>query len=495
MSDYKVKRDYGRLKNYVDGEWVTSRSSRDLAVVDPGSGETIGSVPLSTAAEVDAAVQAAQEAFWDWRTTPPQTRARYMFKLKSVLEENFDELAALVTIDHGKTLDESRGSVRRMIDNVEVAAGIPSLMMGYNLEDGAAAGIDEEVLIQPLGVFAAICPYNFPAMVPFWFIPSALATGNTFVYKPSEQVPLVQNRVMELIDDELDLPPGVLNMVHGDRECVTALMTHPLVQGVSFVGSTPVAEIVYRTCAEHGKRVQCQGGAKNTLVVAADANLKATVPNMIASFFGCAGQRCLAGSILMPIGDAYEPLKAAFVEAASKLRVGYGLDESAQMGPVISKAHQQKVLGYIETAIAEGATLLLDGRNPHVDGYPGGAFVGPTVFDNVTPEMTIAREEIFGPVVAIVRADNLEHAIEMVNSSPYGNAASIYTQDGWTARTFRYRVDAGNIGINLGVAAPMAFFPFGGYKKSFYGDTHGQGRDGINFYTERKVVITRWVKG
>ncbi|MCA9523175.1 MAG: aldehyde dehydrogenase family protein, partial [Myxococcales bacterium] len=300
-----VKQDHGLLRNYVDGEWLESSATRQHPVTDPGTGKLLGQVPLSPKSEVDEAVAAAKAAFWEWRTTPPQTRARYMYKLKALLEENFEELARLNTLDHGKGIDESRGSVRRLIDNVEVAAGIPSMMMGYGLEDGAAAGIDEEVILQPLGVFTAICPYNFPAMVPFWFIPSALACGNTFVLKPSEQVPLVQNRIFELIDDELDLPPGVLNMVHGDKEAVDALLYNPDVVGVSFVGSSPVAQYIYETGAKQGKRVQAQGGAKNTIVVADDADLDQTIPNMIASFYGCAGQRCLAGSVLMPIGDAY----------------------------------------------------------------------------------------------------------------------------------------------------------------------------------------------
>ncbi len=487
----EVKAEYGRLQNYIDGDWVESSAKKTLDVIDPAKDRTIAQVPLSGAAEVDEAVEAAQEAFAEWRETPPTTRARYMFRLKQAMEDRYDEIARVLVQEHGKVIDEARASVRRGIDNLEVAAGIPSLMMGEVLEDGAAAGIDEEAVRQPLGVFSVISPYNFPALVPFWFWPFALATGNTFVVKPSEQVPLTQMKCFEIID-EVGLPPGVINMVNGDKDVAHALMTHPKVQGVSFVGSTPVARHIYKTAAAHGKRAQCQGGAKNCLVVMPDAELDRAVPNMIASCFGCAGQRCLAGSLLVAVGDAYEPLKARFSELARGIKTGYGLDETAQMGPLASKAHMNKVLGYIDSGVKEGAKLLLDGRGVKVPDFPGGYFVGPTVFDEVSPEMTIAKEEIFGPVVGIVRVKDLDEAIELIHSSPYGNAASLYTQNGAAAKQFRYQVQAGNIGINVGVAAAMAFFPFGGFKDSFFGDLHGQGKDVITFYTERKIVITRW---
>jgi len=487
----EVKAEYGRLQNYIDGDWVESSAKKTLDVIDPAKDRTIAQVPLSGAAEVDEAVEAAQEAFAEWRETPPTTRARYMFRLKQAMEDRYDEIARVLVQEHGKVIDEARASVRRGIDNLEVAAGIPSLMMGEVLEDGAAAGIDEEAVRQPLGVFSVISPYNFPALVPFWFWPFALATGNTFVVKPSEQVPLTQMKCFEIID-EVGLPPGVINMVNGDKDVAHALMTHPKVQGVSFVGSTPVARHIYKTAAAHGKRAQCQGGAKNCLVVMPDAELDRAVPNMIASCFGCAGQRCLAGSLLVAVGDAYEPLKARFCELARGIKTGYGLDETAQMGPLASKAHMNKVLGYIDSGVKEGAKLLLDGRGVKVPDFPGGYFVAPTVFDEVSPEMTIAKEEIFGPVVGIVRVKDLDEAIELIHSSPYGNAASLYTQNGAAAKQFRYQVQAGNIGINVGVAAAMAFFPFGGFKDSFFGDLHGQGKDVITFYTERKIVITRW---
>ena len=487
----ELKSHYGRLENFIDGDWTPSEAGEVLEVIDPAKDRAIAEVPLSTAADVDAAVAAAEEAFIEWRETPPITRARYLFRLKELMEANYDDIARVLTQEHGKVIDEARGSVRRAIECVEVAAGIPSLMMGQVLEDGAAAGIDEEAVRQPLGVFTAINPYNFPALVPFWFWPFAVACGNTYVVKPSEQVPLSQMKCFELIE-EAGFPPGVVNMVHGGREVADALLRHPGIRGVSFVGSTPVARHIYSTAAAHGKRAQCQGGAKNCLVVMPDADLARAVPNMLASVFGCAGQRCLAGSLLVAVGDVYDELKARFVELAAGIKVGYGLDETAQMGPLASKAHMQRVLGYIDKGVEEGARLLLDGRGVQVDGFPNGYFVGPTVFDDMTPDMTIAKEEIFGPVVAVVRVGSLDEAIEIIEASPYGNAASLYTASGAAAKKFRYHVRAGNIGINVGVAAAMAYFPFGGFKDSFFGDLHGQGQDVVTFHTERKIVITRW---
>jgi malonate-semialdehyde dehydrogenase (acetylating)/methylmalonate-semialdehyde dehydrogenase len=469
----EVRKHYGRVRNYVNGEWVVSGSTRILDVVNPATTEVIAEVPLTKKAEVHEAVGAAEEAFEEWRETPPNLRVQPLYRLKALLETSYDEIARIVAQEHGKVIDEARGSVRRAIDNVEFACGIPTLLMGDTLEDGAAVGIDEEVIRQPLGVFAAVAPFNFPAMVPLWFWPGAVACGNTFVLKPSEQVPLTQNRIFELID-ECGLPPGVVNMVHGDKEVVDALLTHPQVQGISFVGSTPVARYVYENAAP-------------------DVNLDACLPNMISSFFGNTGQRCLAGAVLVLVGDRADEVVERFVGAASRIRLGCGLDENAQMGPLSGQHHMERVLGFIDKGVSEGAKLLLDGRDCRVEGYEKGYFVGPTVFDHVSPEMTIAREEIFGPVASIVRVSDLDDAIELANSSRYGNASSIYTTSGKAAREYKYRVRAGNIGVNLGIAAPMAFFPFGGYKDSFFGDLHGQGKDGINFFTERKVVITRWV--
>ena len=478
------------LKNYIGGKWTVSDSKRVLDVQNPATGEAIARVPLSTAGEVRSAVAAAKAAFPAWRETPPLVRARYMFRLKALLEEHFEDLARTVTAEHGKIIDEARGEVRRAIENVEVAAGVPSLMMGYNAED-IAVGIDEDCVFQPIGVFACVAAFNFPAMVPFWFLPYAVACGDTYVVKPSEVCPMSQSRLFELLD-AADLPPGVVNLVNGDKEAVDALLADPDVAGVSFVGSTPVGRYIYATAAAHGKRAQCQAGAKNALVVMPDAVIDRTVAAILTSAYGTAGQRCLAGSLVVAVGDVYEPLKAELVKAASRIKVGDGLDESTQMGPVVSKKSLDRILSYIEKGLAEGARLLLDGRKVKVEGYPKGYFVGPTLFDRVRPEMTIAREEIFGPVLGIVRVDTFDEAVATIEALPYGNAASLFTSSGKWAREFRYRVPCGNVGINVGIAAPIASFPFAGMKDSFFGDLHGQGRDAIQFFTDRKVVITRW---
>jgi malonate-semialdehyde dehydrogenase (acetylating)/methylmalonate-semialdehyde dehydrogenase len=487
----EVAAHYGTVRNYVGGEWVESSSGELVEVMNPATDEPIAQVPMSSEQEVDQAVQEAGAAFPEWRETPPIERARYMFRLKEIMESNYERIARVVAQENGKIIDEARGEVRRAIENVEVAAGITSLMMGYTLEEGAAAGIDEEAIRQPLGVFAAICPFNFPAMVPFWFWPYAVACGNTFIVKPSELVPVTQAKIFELIE-EVDLPPGVLNMINGGAETGRALVAHAGVSGVSFVGSTPVARAVYALAGERGKRAQCQGGAKNVLVVMPDADLGRAIPNLLSSCFGTAGQRCLAGAVVVAVGDVYEELREELVVAASRITLGYGLDESAQMGPVISKASHQRILGFIEQGVAAGARLLLDGRGRSVPGYEKGYFIGPTIFDNVTPEMSIAQEEIFGPVVCLMRAESLEESIALVNGSPFGNAASIYTREGRSAREFRYRAEVGNVGVNIGIAAPMAFFPFCGRKASFFGALHGQTRDCVDFFTDRKVVITRW---
>jgi malonate-semialdehyde dehydrogenase (acetylating)/methylmalonate-semialdehyde dehydrogenase len=488
----EVQAHYGRLSHYVDGEFVASGSQRTHDVVNPATGEPIAEVPLATRDEVTRAIDAADEAFAEWRETPPQIRVQPLFRLKALLEERYDEIARVLTQEHGKVIDEARGSVRRTLDNIEFACGIPTLLMGDVLEDGADQGIDEEAIRQPLGVFATVAPFNFPAMVPLWFWPAAVACGNTFVVKPSEQCPVTQSRIFELLE-EAGFPDGVVNMVHGDKEAVDALLDDPRVRGISFVGSTGVARYIYENAARNGKRVQCQGGAKNFLCVMPDANLDACLPNMVSSFYGNSGQRCLAGSVLVAVGDRADEVVERFTAAAAQIRVGYGLDQTAQMGPLASRRQYERVLELIDQGVKEGAQLLLDGRNCTVEGYENGLFIGPCVFDHVTPEMTIAHEEIFGPVASVVRVPDLDAAIELANSSRYGNASSIYTSSGKAAREYKYRVRGGNIGINIGVAAPMAYFPFGGYKDSFFGDLHGQGKDGINFFTERKVVITRWV--
>jgi malonate-semialdehyde dehydrogenase (acetylating)/methylmalonate-semialdehyde dehydrogenase len=478
------------LKNYVGGKWTASGSKRTLDVHNPASGEAIGRVPLSTAGEVRSAVAAAKAAFPEWRETPPLVRSRYMFRLKALLEEHFEDLARTVTLEHGKIIDEARGEVRRAIENVEVAAGVPSLMMGYNAED-IAVGIDEDCVFQPIGVFACVAPFNFPAMVPFWFLPYAVACGDSYIVKPSEVCPTSQNRLFELLE-EADFPPGVVNLVNGDKEAVDALLTDPDVAGVSFVGSTPVGKYIYATAAAHGKRAQCQAGAKNCLVVMPDANLDRTVAAILTSAFGTAGQRCLAGSLVVAVGDAYTPLRDKLVAAASALKVGDGLDESVQMGPVVTRKSLDRILGYVESGVKEGAKLLLDGRKVKVDGHPNGYFIGPTIFDGVRPDMTIAKEEIFGPVLGIARAKDFPEALSIIDGLPFGNAASLFTQSGKWAREFKYRVPCGNVGINVGIAAPIASFPFAGMRNSFFGDLHGQGRDAIQFFTDRKVVISRW---
>jgi len=478
------------IKNYVNGEWVPSRSTRTLDVVNPATTEVLARVPISTREEVEEAVQYAKQAYEDWRETPPLTRARYLFTLKNLMEEHFEEVSRILVQEHGKTIDEGRGEVRRAIECVEHAAGIPTLMMGYGLEN-VAPGLDEDCLLQPLGVFCCLPPSNFPAMIPFWFIPYAVSCGNTYVVKPSSEVPLSMNKLFELIH-EADFPPGVMNLVNGTREVADVLLESKDIKGVSFVGSTPVAKYVYSKATSTGKRAQCQGGAKNFLVVMPDAPLDKIVPTIMNSVYGCTGQRCLAGANVVGVGDVYEPLKQKLVEAAKAIKVGYGMDESVQMGPLRSKQAKEKVLSYVETGLEEGAKLILDGRNLKVDGYEDGYFVGPTIFDNVGPKMKIGSEEIFGPVMCLMRAKDLDEALDMIHQNPHGNAASIFTQNGKWAREFKHCVQAGNVGINIGIAAPVAYFPFSGWKDSFFGDLHGQGFDAINFFTERKVVISRW---
>ncbi len=489
LPEYKAR--YGDLKNYIGGKWVAATRDEWLEVTNPATAKAIARVPLSSRADIDAAVEAAGNAWPAWRETPPLERARHLFALRDLMERHSEDLARIVTQDDGKTIDEARGEIRRAIENVEVACGIPSLMMGYGLEDGAAAGIDEEVLVQPLGIFAGISPFNFPVMVQSWFWPYAVATGNCWIAKPSEQDPVVWTLLLELIE-QAGFPPGVFNLVHGAKETVEAICDQPGIVGVSFVGSTPVAKLVYARAAASGKRVQCGGGAKNLLVVLPDAKLDRAVPNIVSSIYGNAGERCLAGSVVVGLGEAHEPLRAKLATAASKIRVGYGLDTSVEMGPVITKKHQERVEAYIAKGAGEGADLALDGRGLTVPGYAG-YFLGPSVLDRVTPDMTVAKEEIFGPVASMLEIADLNDAIEWINRSPYGNAASLYTSSGKAAREFRYRARAGSIGINVGVAAAMAYFPFGGMKGSFFGDLHPQGRDAVRFFTDSKVVITRWI--
>jgi malonate-semialdehyde dehydrogenase (acetylating)/methylmalonate-semialdehyde dehydrogenase len=479
------------IQNYIDGEWVESTSTTFGDVWNPATAEKIARVAYGTTEDVERAVKAAKDAYWDWRTTPPLSRARYLFRLKEAFEEQFEDIARTLTTEQGKAIDEARGEVRRMIENVEHATGVTSLMCGYTLED-IAKGIDCYGHRQPLGVFAAIAPYNFPAMVPWWFLPYALVTGNTYILKPSEQVPMTQTRIFEIID-EIGFPEGVVNMVHGSRDVVNGLLDNPDIAGVSFVGSTPTAKYIYRRCGETGKRVQALGGAKNIVAVMPDANIDAAMPSLITSFFGCSGQRCLSGAVLVPVGDVADELIEKFTAAAKIMKVGSGLDESTGMGPVVSAAHRERVLGYIEKGLEEGADLVMDGRNFAVAEYPNGFFVGPTLFDNVKPDMTICREEIFGPVVSVVRARDLDEVVDLINTRGFGNAACIYTNNGATAREFKYRVLPSMVGINIGIAAPMSFFPFGGAGNSMFGDIKAHGQEIFKFFTDTKVVIQRWL--
>jgi len=479
------------LQLYINGQWQRSKSSDYQEVVNPATGEALGRVPLAAADDVDRAVQAASQAFPEWRRTPPEDRIQYLFKLKQVLEDHFDEIARTITIENGKTLAESRGELRRAVENVEVACGIPTLMQGYNLED-VARGIDETMVRQPLGVVAAITPFNFPAMIPFWFLPYALACGNTFILKPSERVPLSSAFMFELME-QLKLPAGVLNMVHGSKPAVDALLQHPEVRAISFVGSTPVAKYVYAQAAAHGKRVQCQGGAKNPVMVLPDADMEAATRITCDSAFGCAGQRCLAVSLAVTVGDAREAFTQSITEAANSIRVGDGLQEDVQMGPVITAESKARIEGFIAKGAADGATVLLDGRNDTIAKGKGN-FLKPTLLENVPPGSVVSQSEIFGPVLTLNHVKTLDEAIELLSSSPYGNQASIFTTSGAVARRFRYEAPVGNLGINIGVAAPMAYFPFSGWKDSFFGVLHAQGRDAVQFYTQEKVVIERWPK-
>lgn len=476
--------------NYINGNWQDSPDKEKRDVYNPATGEKIGSVLISTKDEMDAAILKAGDAFQSWRETPPVVRARYFFKLKELLERDFENLSRILTTENGKTLAESRGSVRRGIENVEAACAIPSLMQGTSLEDIAPA-VDCEVVRQPLGVYGCITPFNFPAMVPLWFFPIAVACGNTFVVKPSEQVPFSQVRVFELID-EAGFPPGIINLVNGEGEAAQALIDNPGVVGISFVGSSKVAESVYKEAAARGKRVQALGGAKNFVVVMPDCELDKTVSALIDSIYGCAGERCLAASVILAVGDIYERLRDKLLSAAKSIKVGNGLDDGVSMGPVISPKHKEKVLSYIEKGIEEGADLILDGRNIKVPDCPNGYYVGPTIFDNVDPSMVIAREEIFGPVASIMKVKDLDEALSIIHKNKYGNASSIFTTSGKHVRKFKYEIGISMLGINIGIAAPMAFFMFGGSKKSFFGDLKAYGRDGIEFYTDKRVIISRW---
>ncbi len=481
------------VKNYINGEWVESKG-KIIDVTNPATSKVIAKVPISPKEEMDAAVAAAKEAYPDWRRTTPLARTRLLFRLKELVEENFEQVSRIQTQEHGKTIDESRGETRRGIENIEVACGIPTLMQGYYSED-IATGLDEWVIPTPLGVFGIIGPFNFPWMIPLWSAPYAVATGNCVIIKPSSEVPLSQMRLAELVD-EAGFPPGVWNVVNGGRTVVNAMLDDKDIAGVTFVGSTPTGrDVIYKRCGETGKRVIAQCGAKNFMTIMPDCNVDRTIAAMMTSFFGNAGQRCLAAANAVVIGDDafYKSFRDKVVEQASKIKVGYGLDESIQMGPVRDKEKKEKILRYIELGVKEGAKLSLDGRKVTVaGGYPDTCFVGPTIFENVSPNMKIGSEEIFGPVMSIMRAKDINEAIEISNANPFGNGHSIFTSNGKSAREFQYNIVSGNVGINIGIVAPVAFFPFSGMKDSFFGVLHTQGKEAIRFFTESKVVIQRW---
>jgi malonate-semialdehyde dehydrogenase (acetylating)/methylmalonate-semialdehyde dehydrogenase len=472
----------------VGGRWERVETSRHGDVFNPSTGRAIARVPLATADDVDRAVRAASGALPRWSETPAVERARVLFRFRERLAGASEELARIVTREHGKTLSESRASVQRGVEMVEFACGIPSLLMGQSLPN-IAREVDCETVRHPVGVCAGITPFNFPAMVPLWMFPVALACGNTFILKPSEKVPLSAVRLGELLM-ESGLPEGVFNVVHGDKEAVDALLTHPLVRAISFVGSTDVARHVYETGTRHGKRVQAAGGAKNHLIIMPDADLDQAAKALQASAFGCAGERCMAGSLALPVGPIADRLVGRLRELAAAMKVGpTDGDEGVDMGPVITRGHRDRVAGYLEIGRAEGAEVALDGR----ESMKGDGFlIGPSVLDRVGPEMRVAREEIFGPVLSVVRVADLDEALAVGRDCPYGNGASIFTRSGWAAREFKHRFNAGMIGINVGVPAPMAWFPFTGWNRSFFGDLHIQGVEGMQFYTQQKMTMTRW---
>jgi malonate-semialdehyde dehydrogenase (acetylating) / methylmalonate-semialdehyde dehydrogenase len=480
----------GTIFNYINGRWQSAATDEHQDVINPATGELLGRTPLSGADVVNEAAQAAAAALPGWRSTPPGERIQYLFSLKQLLEENFDDLARTITLECGKTLAESQGEMRRAIENVEVACGIPLMMQGGILEN-VAEGIDEFMIRQPVGVAAAICPFNFPGMIPFWFLPYALACGNTYIVKPSERVPLTMQKVFRLLD-EAGFPAGVVNLVNGGKEAVDAVLDHPTIKAISFVGSTAVARYVYSRGAANGKRVQAQGGAKNPIIVLPDADMEMTTRITADSAFGCAGQRCLAASVAITVAEARHTFTEAIADTAVARVVGYGLDEGVQMGPVITRQSQQRIEQLIQQGADEGAGVLVDGRSPTISGYESGSFVRPTILQNVNPAGEIAKTEIFGPVLSLIHVNNIDEAIRLINSGQDGNMACLFTSSGAAARKFRHEAEAGNVGINIGVAAPMAYFPFSGWKESFFGTLHGQGNHAVEFFTQTKVVVERW---
>ncbi|MBN1535483.1 MAG: CoA-acylating methylmalonate-semialdehyde dehydrogenase [Anaerolineales bacterium] len=478
--------------NFINGEWRNSETLEYLNVVNPATQEILGKVPLSTINDIEAASQAAYKAYHEWRRIPPTERVQYLFKLKSLMEANFDNLARTITMECGKTFDEARGEIKRAIENIEVACGIPILLQGYFSED-IASGIDEFMIRQPVGVASVIAPFNFPGMIPFWFMPYALACGNTYIVKPSERVPLTMQKVFKLIE-QVGFPEGVINLVNGAKVAVDAILDHPYIKAISMVGSTPIAKYIYSRAAANGKRAQCQGGAKNLSIVMPDADREMTTRVIADSAFGSAGQRCLATSLVLTVGEARDWFPDMICDNAAKRVVGYGLNPDVEMGPVITPQSKERIENIIEQGSKEGAKILVDGRGTVVEGYEQGNFIGPTLLGNVPTDGFVFKTEIFGPVLGMTHVIDIEEAISLINNHEYGNMACIFTSNGESARKFRYETEAGNIGVNIGVAAPMAFFPFSGWKESFFGVLHGQGRDAVEFFTQEKVVIERWPK-
>ncbi|KAA9031163.1 CoA-acylating methylmalonate-semialdehyde dehydrogenase [Niallia endozanthoxylica] len=477
------------LKNFIGGQWVESATEKIEEVPNPATGEVIARLPISTREDLDQAVAVAKEAFKMWSKVAVPRRARILFRYQQLLVENWDELAKLVTLENGKSYAEAYGEVQRGIECVEFAAGIPTLMMGEQLPD-IATGVESGMYRYPIGVIGGISPFNFPMMVPCWMFPLAIACGNTFVLKPSERTPLLANRLAELFK-EAGLPDGVFNIVHGAHDVVNGILENEDVKAVSFVGSQPVAEYIYKTAAANGKRVQALAGAKNHSIVMPDADLDNAVTNIIGAAFGSAGERCMAASVVVAVGNVADELVSRLKKAADEITIGNGMDEGVFLGPVIRESHKARTINYIEIGESEGASLIRDGRKDAAaseDGY----FVGPTLFDNVQTEMKIWQDEIFAPVLSIVRVDTLDEAIELTNKSEFANGACLYTDSANAVRTFREDIDAGMLGVNLGVPAPMAFFPFSGYKKSFYGDLHANGKDGVEFYTRKKMLTARY---
>jgi malonate-semialdehyde dehydrogenase (acetylating)/methylmalonate-semialdehyde dehydrogenase len=481
-----------KIMNYVNGEWIDPVVTEFVDVVNPATSELLARTPICKPGDVEVAVKAAAEALPAWRRTPVQERIQYLFKLRDLMKSNLDEIARTITLECGKTLEESKAEMVRAIENVEVACGMPMMSKGEISED-IAPGIDEFLLRQPVGVCATICPFNFPGMIPFWYLPYAIACGNTYIIKPSEKVPMTMQFIFRLIE-QIGLPKGVINLVNGTKEVVDAILDHPAIRAITFVGSSPVARYIYQRAAAQGKRVQAQGGAKNPVVILPDADMEMAVKIVTDSAFGCAGQRCLAVSWVVTVGEARNDFTEMMCDAAQSRIVGYGLDAGVQMGPVISNASRQRIEGLIDLGIRQGATICVDGRNAVIKNYEKGAFIRPTVLANVQPSNEIARMEIFGPVLNLMHVNSVDEALELVNGGEYGNQASIFTSSGAAARKFRYEAQAGNIGINIGVAAPMAFYPFSGWRGSFFGDLHGQGSHAVEFFTQTKVVIERWPK-